>query len=215
MVSPVIAASRCLVCRHDLREEIESALFGGKSANATAKRFGLNITTLRNHYMRCIPKLLAQASLARGESHSERLLNEAEGLYRAAKDIMQAAARDRAISEQQAAERAGAWLAAAGVQLDQLPELLGVVADLAAGLAGSDRLTLSAIREARPTLELMARMIGQIKDNVTINIHQSSEYLTLKQVILAAVKDKPDAQLDIADALLTIEANADTAPIVR
>jgi len=64
------------------------------------------------------------------------------------------------------------------------------------------RLALVAIREARGTLELLARLQGELQDATTVNVLVASpEWLSLRGAILQAVEPYPAARAALVEAL--------------
>ena len=61
--------------------------------------------------------------------------------------------------------------------------------------------TIAAIREARGSVELLAKLAGQLADAPTVNIILSAEWLAVQTGILAALKPYPDARLAVAASL--------------
>ena len=68
---------------------------------------------------------------------------------------------------------------------------------------GSDdlRAAVSAIREARGCVELLAKLAGELKDAPTVNIVLSAEWLTIQGAVLRALEPHPAARLDVASEL--------------
>jgi hypothetical protein len=68
---------------------------------------------------------------------------------------------------------------------------------------GSDdlRAAVSAIREARGCVELLAKLAGELKDAPTVNIVVSAEWLTIQALVLTALEPHPEARLSVASAL--------------
>jgi hypothetical protein len=68
---------------------------------------------------------------------------------------------------------------------------------------GSDdlRAAVSAIREARGCVELLAKLAGELKDAPTINLTISAEWLTVQAAVLKALEPHPAARLDVASEL--------------
>ena len=68
---------------------------------------------------------------------------------------------------------------------------------------GSDdlRAAVSAIREARGCVELLAKLAGELKDAPTINLVLSAEWLTVQAAVLRALETHPAARLDVASEL--------------
>ena len=86
--------------------------------------------------------------------------------------------RDRAVSILDKAERAGEYPAA-----------------------------VSAIREARASVELLAKLAGQLRDAPVVNLILSPEWQAVQIAILASLKPYPEARLAVAAALEAPRAN--------
>lgn len=67
--------------------------------------------------------------------------------------------------------------------------------------AGDLRTALSAIREARGNLELLAKLLGELQQEGTVNIHLSPEWLELRALIIRAVTPYPEAAQAVERAL--------------
>lgn len=69
--------------------------------------------------------------------------------------------------------------------------------------AGSTGQALQAVREARATLESIAKITGELNDKptLTINLAASPEWLQLQSLILAALSPFPDAKYAVAEAI--------------
>ena len=67
--------------------------------------------------------------------------------------------------------------------------------------AGDDRTALSAIRESRNTLELLAKLLGELQTNTNINVLVTPEYQQMRTSILDALGPFPEARIAGADAL--------------
>ncbi len=63
------------------------------------------------------------------------------------------------------------------------------------------RAAVSAIREARGCVELLAKLAGELKDAPTVNIVVSAEWLAVQAAVLRALEPHPEARLDVAGAL--------------
>ena len=87
--------------------------------------------------------------------------------------------------------------------LTQVEELkdraMGVLARAEA--AEDLRAAVSAIKEARGCVELLAKMMGELRDGQTVNILVSPEWGRARGVILGALADHPDARVSVALAL--------------
>jgi hypothetical protein len=105
-------------------------------------------------------------------------------------------------------------MAQAAEEVAQADDLLGQVRDLhartlaileAAEEASQHRTALSAIREARSNLELLAKLLGELDERPQVNILISP---TVQTAIIAALGPYPDARLAVADALRGLEDGA-------
>lgn len=67
------------------------------------------------------------------------------------------------------------------------------------------RTALSAIREARSNLELLAKLVGQLDDSPTVNITLSAEWIEIRTVLLKALVPYPQARSAVAGELLNLE----------
>lgn len=71
----------------------------------------------------------------------------------------------------------------------------------AAEASHEHRTALSAIREARGNLELLAKLIGQLDERPQINVLVSPEWLELRTVIVGALDAHPDARESVLRAI--------------
>ena len=67
--------------------------------------------------------------------------------------------------------------------------------------AGELRTALSAIREARGNLELLAKLLGELEERPVVNVLVSPEWLELRAVIVGALEPHPEALRAVAGAL--------------
>ena len=67
--------------------------------------------------------------------------------------------------------------------------------------AGELRTALSAIREARGNLELLAKLLGELDERPVWNLNISPEWLELRAVIVGALEPHPEALSAVVDAL--------------
>jgi hypothetical protein len=101
-------------------------------------------------------------------------------------------------------------MAQAAEEVAQADDLLAQVRDLqartlavleAAEGSSQHRTALSAIREARSNLELLAKLLGELDDRPQINLLVSAEWLELRAVIVGALEPHPDARGAVLRAL--------------
>jgi hypothetical protein len=67
--------------------------------------------------------------------------------------------------------------------------------------AGELRTALSAIREARGNLELLAKLLGELDERPIVNLNISPEWLELRAVIVGALEPHPEALRAVVGAL--------------
>ncbi len=72
--------------------------------------------------------------------------------------------------------------------------------------AGDLRTAVSAIREARATVELFAKLSGELQQEGTVNLVVNAEWLTLRAVVIGALQPYPDAAGAVTRALASGEA---------
>jgi hypothetical protein len=72
--------------------------------------------------------------------------------------------------------------------------------------AGDLRTAVSAIREARATVELFAKLSGELQQEGTINLVVNAEWLTLRAVVIGALQPYPEAAGAVTRALAAGEA---------
>jgi hypothetical protein len=91
---------------------------------------------------------------------------------------------------------AASEVAEADALLDRVRDLQGRVygiLDKAEG-AGDLRTALGAIREARGTLELLAKLLGELDERPVLNLNVSPEWLELRAVIVGALAPYSEAR---------------------
>jgi hypothetical protein len=66
---------------------------------------------------------------------------------------------------------------------------------------GELRTALSAIREARGNLELLAKLLGKLDERPVVNLNVSPEWLELRAVIVTALQPHPEAMSAVVGAL--------------
>jgi len=67
--------------------------------------------------------------------------------------------------------------------------------------AGDLRTALSAVREARGNVELLAKLSGELDERPVVNLNVSPEWLELRTVIVGALALHPDARESVLRAI--------------
>jgi hypothetical protein len=101
-------------------------------------------------------------------------------------------------------------MAQAAEEVAQADDLLDQVRDLqartlaileAAESTRQHRTALSAIREARSNLELLAKLLGELDERPVVNLNVSPEWLELRAVIVGALEPYSDARGAVLSAI--------------
>jgi hypothetical protein len=105
-------------------------------------------------------------------------------------------------------------MAQAAEEVAQADDLLGQLKDLqartlaileAAESTNQHRTALSAIREARGNLELLAKLLGELDERPVVNLLVSPEWLELRAVIVVALEPYSEARGAVLRALESTE----------
>ena len=97
------------------------------------------------------------------------------------------------------------------VEADNLLDQVGDLQRRALGIldraeeAGELKTALSAIREARGNLELLAKLLGELDERPVMNLNISPEWLQLRAVIVGALEAHPEALGAVVGALEAAE----------
>lgn len=100
-------------------------------------------------------------------------------------------------------------------EISRADDLLAQVRDLqartlaileAAESTSQHRTALSAIREARSNLELLAKLVGELDEGTTVNVLVSPQWVQVRTVLLEALTPYPQARSAVAGRLLELEA---------
>jgi hypothetical protein len=72
--------------------------------------------------------------------------------------------------------------------------------------AGELRTALSAIREARGNLELLAKLLGELDERPVTNVLVSAEWVSVRTAMMEALGPYPQARVAVAERLSELEA---------
>lgn len=67
--------------------------------------------------------------------------------------------------------------------------------------AGELKTALAAIREVRATLELLAKLLGELQQEGSVNVYVNPEWLELRALIITALEPYPEARQAVVRAL--------------
>jgi hypothetical protein len=68
------------------------------------------------------------------------------------------------------------------------------------------RTALSAIREARSNLELLAKLLGEPDERPVTNVLVSAEWVSVRTAMMEALDPYPQARVAVAERLSELEA---------
>ncbi len=77
-----------------------------------------------------------------------------------------------------------------------------------AEVEGEHKLALAAIREARNNLELLGRLMGELREETTINVLILPEYTAARSALITALEPYADARRAVVDALAAVEGGS-------
>ena len=99
--------------------------------------------------------------------------------------------------------RAAEEVAKADDLLSQVQDLQSRTLAILEAAEGTEqhRTALSAIREARSNLELLAKLLGELDERPVVNLNVSPEWLELRAVIVGALEPHPGARGAVLRAL--------------
>ncbi len=72
---------------------------------------------------------------------------------------------------------------------------------------GELRTALSAIRECRGNLELLAELSGELDRRAQVNVLVAPEWLTIRAMLMEALQDYPEARVAVTGHLMALEGD--------
>ena len=169
----------CTICVHPQRVAIDKALVAGEPYRGIARQFRVSEDALPRHKADHLPRKLALAKDAQETAQADDLLADLRGL-------------------RQRADRL--YLVSEGILRRALQ-----AQDLASANAAV-RSAISANREARGTLELLAELEGKLERRAQTTIILSPEWPRVYGALLAALQSHPAARIAVAERLHAIGA---------
>jgi hypothetical protein len=165
----------CGACQHPKRAALDAAIVAGDSLRMLAARFGISKSTLHRHKTQHLLEAIAYEGPAAGpEVWGDLLAKRIEALGDRAERLF-----GKAEDVMRRAER----------RRDGRTVLSAIKA--ASGVLG----------ELRGALELNAKLAGQLRDGMTVNVLVMPEWQRLRGAILAAVEPFPEARAAMVKAL--------------
>jgi len=159
----------CRPCNHPRLAEIDRDLVAGKARAAISRKYGLTADSLRRHEQAHITEEMRREIAL--ELRKDRAVAVADELNEG--DVEIDASMKRILRE-----------------IDAL--LKRAVAD------NNDPLALLSLKEMRATLMDLAKLTGSLQREltVTVNLNESPQFITLRQMILRVLERHPEAKAD-------------------
>jgi hypothetical protein len=224
-------ARPCTVCQHPERAAIEGNLAGGASHRATGAKWGVSRDSVSRHATAHLPETLRRAAHAVAAVQREQqqdALDVMAELRRCFQRVhLVADACHRWLQDPDdptrydVGPRAGEVLVIylqpdddgkAHQRKAPLDTLLARL--LEGGLqpvgyevkhADPRELMLKAVAQLRPSVELLAKLVGDLDERPQVNVTLSPEWQRIRGAVLDALAPYPDARMAVARRLVAVE----------
>ena len=225
----------CTVCQHPERAAIEAALVAGAAATAIGARYRVSHDAVSRHSASHLPETLAlaaqavavvqldqqadaldvMAELRRVFVRCNLLADACDAWLRDPTDPTRYDLGPRAEEVQVIYREAGPD----GKVIRQkapLDELLGRVAAEGRQVDGWESkradprdLVLRTAAQLRPSIELLAKLLGELDERPQLNLTVAPEWLAVRSALLEALGPYPEARAAVARRLVALEGGAD------
>jgi hypothetical protein len=215
----------CTVCHHAERAAIDKLLAGGIALRDIAGRHGLAKSAVARHKEDHLPAALALAQAAADQADALDVMAELRRCFMRVNLVAEACdrwLRDPAdptrydvgpragdvlvIYEQRAADGKAHQRKA---PLDTLLARLGEGGMRPVGYevkhADPRELMLKAVAQLRPSVELLAKLVGELDEHPQVNVTLSPEWQAVRGGLLEALGPYPDARVAVARQLVALE----------
>ena len=216
---------KCTICEHEQREKIEKALVSGEAKRRIASRFGLSDASVRRHEKNHLPSALVKSKEVQESIQAMNVMAELERSFQRVSMLFDAC--DAYLRDPDDPGRYEIGPRADDIFVtywEDLPsgdtikrkEKLSILLD-EINERNADKFTYEfvEIRHADPRelilktaarlqsqLEFIAKLVGELNDQTTINILVTNpEWLTLRTEILNALDYYPDARTAVLKAI--------------
>lgn len=169
----------CTVCNHPDREDIDRAIVKGETLRAIAIQYGLSKDSVSRHKPH-VGEVLLKAKEIKEVARADTLLDEVRSLKQRAETGLSCV--ERVLSNLEAGD-----------------------GDVRA-ICDAIRTANGSIREIRGTLELLAKIAGDIppEGSTIINIMMNPEWTRIQNVVLQVLEPYPDAKILLAERLAEV-----------
>ncbi len=213
----------CTICTHPDRLAVEQALVANESYRNIAERFGTSATALTRHKAEHLPGALVQATKAQQESDAIDVMTELRRCFTRINKLFDACDAwltdpddpTRYTLEPRANEVQVIYTEPGPTgkpvhrkaQLATLLERLEGKTVLYSEIKRADprELVLRTAAQLESQQEFLAKLIGQLQQEGTINILVAPEFVRIQTVLLHALGPYPEARVAVAAALVEVE----------
>lgn len=225
----------CTICAHLDRAAIDRALVAGEASfRNIAEQFGVSVGALDRHKKAHLSPALVQAKAAQELRDAVDVMAELERCFTRMNLLFDAC--DRWLRDPEDPTRYDLGPRAEEVDITyteraisargivktvrrkkKLSELLADVEAEGVGRqvvlvetkhADPRELVVKTANRLQGQIELLARLLGELQDGDTVNILVSPVWVQVRSVIIAALREHPEARQAVAAALATLEAAA-------
>lgn len=218
----------CTVCRHKARDAIDRALVDGAPARRIVEQYGLSKGAVGRHQADHLPAALLKGEEAREEVRSLGLVEQLERWLERVNLLFDAC--DRWLRDPEDPSRYDIGPRAEDLKVvfseagpdgtpvrkkKKLSELLALVEGTARVVelvetkhADPRELILRTHARLQSHQELIAKLLGELKDQPTINLTVAPEWLQIRSTLLVALGPYPEARQAVVAALAQTEGHA-------
>jgi hypothetical protein len=218
-------ARTCTVCTHPQRGEIDRALVAGAAVPPVAARYGLGRRSVQRHKEQHLPATLTQAQDAADVASADSLMAELRRVMARVQLLSDACDRWLRDPENDAqydvgprsedvrviySETAGGKTLRKRARLSALLERVAQRAKVTIERgeyrhADPRELILKTAAQTQSSLELLAKLIGELDERPQLNVLVSPEWHRVRAVMLAALRPYPEARAAVALQLAALE----------
>ncbi|CAN5309012.1 hypothetical protein BH24GEM2_BH24GEM2_17950 [soil metagenome] len=216
----------CTVCTHAERETIDRALVGGATSRAIAAQHGLSNGAVHRHQTDHLPAAMVKGREAREEAAAVDLMTELNRCFHRINLLFDAC--DRWLRDADDPSRYDIGPRAEEVQVtyteagpDGKPvQRKKPLSDLLEQVEGRGRtiglvetkyadpreLILKTAARLDSQLQLLGKLLGELKEGATVNVLIAPEWLQVRAVLLSELAPYPEARQAVAAALARTDA---------
>ncbi len=213
----------CTICNHASRADIDRALVANDSYRNIAVRFSVSVSALTRHKADHLPEALVEATKAQQASDAIDVMIELQRCFTRINKLFDAC--DAWLTDPEDPTRYTLEPRSNEVKVifsedgpngkpvqkkERLSTLLGRLEGkqvLYSEVRHSDprELVLKTAAQLESQQELLAKLIGQLQQEGTVNVHISAEWIEIKAVLMHALQPYPEARTAVAVALTGVE----------